>query len=758
MSPNDDRPPFNHRPLVRLHEPGPEADLVDLRSTPPWGFRPPSNSNPGAIGPREIIRLSYLISRSRWPIGLLVAILIMGSVGFLLFRRPIEATAQTTLLAQSTLDQILNPAASLPGDQDRQENALKNHLSMMASRRFQLLLRSSFTPAEAAAIQEPYVNFRHPESEELLTALLAKNIRVEREREREFFVITAKHPSPEIAQTMADRFSRSYINFVQGELVGATRKAEGLFRGQANELSDAIVALQNERLEYRRKYNLVSVEANEDMLDERMKRLHSALSDVRVRQMDVDAQVARAQEDLAHSPLPFSNPTLANYGRNQALRQELEALKTQRDVAAGRYGPNHPKMQEFERGIRSAEDSLKRNSILAFDDLRTQAELSSESAAKIEAEIAATFSKSLELSGLAGRFNALGQTIESKRKTLDLLLQRLDKISVENQLPVDVLRVIDPAYVVRPIVPLKYLYGAIAAIIGAAAFFATVTWVNFFDQTVQGYMDVERQFGVRVLGAIPKLSRTRKADRAHVVRDNVIPPYVETFHTIASQIDLISGKPFRKKLIVTSALPDEGKSTVASNLAAIFTRLGWKTVLVDGDFRKPAQHTIHRIKAERGLLTWAEGGFKPSPDLLAAGGPLGLTILPDGTALIPAGGADVQPSRYLIAPAMTELLERLGREFDVVVIDTPPAGVFQDALILARSCEETVFVVREGRATVALIARLIVDFARTNAPVLGLLLNRFRSLGADAPVVYGPHYSGGKNHKAKIRPKLAVSA
>ncbi len=748
MSFNESKIPFNGRPSGE-----------GVRTVVPWGVLPPSENSTSTIGPREIIRLCCIIFRSRWPLGLLAAIVVAGGVGFVLFRRPIEETAQTTLLAQSTLDQILNPTTEgLSGDRDRQEAALRNHLSMMTSRRFQEVLKANFTPSEAAVIQQPYVNRRHPPSDELLAALLAKNIKIDRERESEIFVITAKHPSPLIALMMTARFSSTYIRFAQGELHSATKEAVDLLRVQAGELSDAIVALQNQRLEYRGKYNLVSVETNEDMLDERMKRLNLGLSEVRVRQMEIEAQVAHAREDIARTPLPFSNPVLANYGHNQALRLELDALKVQRDVAAGRYGPNHAKMLEIERSIKAAEEGLKRNFALAFEDLRTQSELSAESVKKFESEIAGTFSKSLELSGLAGRLTGLDQTIDSKRKTLDVLLRRLDKISVDNELPVDVLRIIDPAYIVVPHIPLKFLYGAIAAFLGAMAFFVTTIGANFLDQTVHGGMDLESRFGVRVLGAIPKLGRTRKAERAHVVRDNVMLPYVEAFLTIASQIDLVSGKPFPKRIIVTSALSGEGKSTTASNLAATFTRLGWRTVLVDGDFRKPAQQGLHQIKGEKGLLPWAAQGFQPSPDLFTPGGPLGLTILPDGTTLIPAGGVDAQPSKHLIAPAMSEFFDQLGRKFDAVIIDTPPAGVFQDALILARSCEETIFVIREGKAATALIARIVVDFARTNAPVLGLCLNHFRILGADAPINYARPSAAAAYYKIKPRQKMAVSA
>ena len=179
-----------------------------------------------------------------------------------------------------------------------------------------------------------------------------------------------------------------------------------------------------------------------------------------------------------------------------------------------------------------------------------------------------------------------------------------------------------------------------------------------------------------------------------------------------------------RRIVVTSALPGEGKSTIAANLAAAYTRIGRRTVLVECDFRRPAQGAIHGVRG-RGLLAWAKDGFAMSDDLLEPNGPVGLRVLADGTALIPAGSSDIQPARYLSSESMVRFFERLGAEFEVVIVDTPPAGVFRDALMIARGCDETVLVARDGVANTELLTRVLNDFAKTRAPAIGMILNGF---------------------------------
>jgi capsular exopolysaccharide synthesis family protein len=255
-------------------------------------------------------------------------------------------------------------------------------------------------------------------------------------------------------------------------------------------------------------------------------------------------------------------------------------------------------------------------------------------------------------------------------------------------------------------------------------------------------MDLETTFKTEVLGVLPRFSKTLSEDRPHIVRDNVRLEEVEKFLSLVAQFELSSKKPYPKTVLITSAVPGEGKSTIVSNIAATHTRYGRKAIIVDCDFRRPTQHMLHKIEHDNGLLLWAARGFPWGDDLLVPGGPLGLSILPDGTHLIPAGGVDLQPGHVLVARQMVELLRYLETVYDVVVLDSPPAGIFQDGLILARYCAETIVVVREGRAHTSQLKKLLGDLEKTQTRALGLILNA-TSLRNVHPAI-GGRYGYGK--------------
>jgi capsular exopolysaccharide synthesis family protein len=174
---------------------------------------------------------------------------------------------------------------------------------------------------------------------------------------------------------------------------------------------------------------------------------------------------------------------------------------------------------------------------------------------------------------------------------------------------------------------------------------------------------------------------------------------------------------------------------VAANLAAAYKRLGKRIVIIDLDLRRPSQQRFHAIDSKNGFLGWARSGY-PLNDLLSPTGPLGVLALPDGTHLIPAGGSEEQPSPFLMSENLGTLVRELKSHYDVVVIDTPPAGVFQDALILARLAQDRILVAREAKAPVEHVKKTISDFEKASSGFAGFVLNGFNPRAAHQKLRY----------------------
>jgi capsular exopolysaccharide synthesis family protein len=318
------------------------------------------------------------------------------------------------------------------------------------------------------------------------------------------------------------------------------------------------------------------------------------------------------------------------------------------------------------------------------------------------------------------------------------------------------MQIVDPAFMVKHRVPKPVLYGLFTAFIALGAFITCPLVASALDEKVSGTSDVEKELGINLVGAIPVLKH-RIEDRAHVVRNKLDLVTSEAFIGIVGQLEIGSIQRYPKVVVVTSTLPNEGKSVIASNLASTFRQLGKRVVLLDLDLRRPVQHALHGVAMERGFLVWARTGF-PMDGLFDPQGPLGIRPLVDGTDIITSGGVEAQPSQFFISEAMDRLVGNLKGAYDVIVLDTPPAGVFQDALLLGRFATDRVLVAREGVAPVVQVKKVIGDFIKANLAFNGVVLNGFVPRNANKKLAYGykaavAGYEYGSPSGAKRKPE-----
>lgn len=685
----------------------------------------------------DLISRGILIIRSKWYWGVLGALIVGGIVGFALFKRPVEATAQTALLAQSTLDKVIGTQTEIGGDQAR-ENSLRNHLSMMTSRRFRARLIASFSPEERREIAAPYLRpGQTTVDDDFLETLLSRKISIERERGREYYTIAVTHLFPKTAVMVADRVASQYLTYVQGEYKDANVQGYRILEKQAEMIREDLAKVESERLDFRKRNGIISRTENQGILAERLKRLDASLTETRIKRVTLETLTKQAVADRKKSEYPWDNSYLASFANNETLRQELDRQMAQRGVLATRYGPNHPRLRDIDSQIRGIQASIQRNFDVAVQDLQAQLDVVVQSERLLKKEFDQAFESSIEIEKLASNYEILGAGVESKKITLNELEKKIGEASISSKLPADFMQIVDPAYIVHPRIPQRVIYAGIVLALALVAFIVTPLVVSTMDERVSATSDVEVVFGLPMVAAIPRL-KLRAENRAHVVRDGVDTVTTESFMAIAGHLELGSNSGYPKVVLVTSTLPEEGKSLVASNLASTFQRLEKRCIIVDMDLRRPSQHALHGVPLEGGFLSWARAGF-PADAALASGSLLNVRKLADGVDLITAGGAEGQPGNFLAGKGVESLVARLKGAYDVVIIDTAPAGVFQDAIVLARHVSESILVARDGVAPVVQVRKVIDDFARANVKFLGLVLNGFSPRNANKKLAYAYH-------------------
>src|SRR5215210_1440820 len=196
-------------------------------------------------------------------------------------------------------------------------------------------------------------------------------------------------------------------------------------------------------------------------------------------------------------------------------------------------------------------------------------------------------------------------------------------------------------------------------------------------------------------------------------------PVVEELRAVRTQLLIRWYNPDagRRTLAITSAVSREGRSFVAANLAVVFTQLGQRTLLIDADFRAPRQQSIFNISDRFGLSSVLSG----RADLSVAVPVTGLT----GLAVLPAGPVPPNPLELLSRPSFAALLAKAQQEYDVILIDTPPACDYSDAQSIAFRAGDVLLVSRRDVTRVEDTERAVKELSDASARIVGTLMNAF---------------------------------
>jgi capsular exopolysaccharide synthesis family protein len=233
---------------------------------------------------------------------------------------------------------------------------------------------------------------------------------------------------------------------------------------------------------------------------------------------------------------------------------------------------------------------------------------------------------------------------------------------------------------------------------------------------------VEVFIGKDLIGGIPKISEVEELQRPLIVGNDLDDGLTESFRSMYSRIQMNSHTDYPKSILITSAIPSEGKSLISANLAYSCANHGRKTVLVDFDLRRPGLHKFNNLNNEKGLVSLVNEALLNPSNLKPAVLETVHEIHPN-LFLLPSGGKTRAATEMLEQKEFDLVHSELRKEFDVIIVDSPPIGLFPDSLAIARKVDEVLFVTRYGKVSRKIAKSLVENLEETGVNVLGVVLN-----------------------------------
>lgn len=290
-----------------------------------------------------------------------------------------------------------------------------------------------------------------------------------------------------------------------------------------------------------------------------------------------------------------------------------------------------------------------------------------------------------------------------------------------------------------PIRPRVLVNTLLATIVGVMLALGIIFLIEYLDDRLKSPRDLQLLLQLPLLGAISRFqvngARNKKEVGGLIAALEPRNPISESYRTIRTNLQFASiDRPLRT-VVVTSAVPGEGKTTTASNLAIVMAQAGFTVALVDADLRKPSLHQVFGISMSPGLvdnlLTDDKEGIRFSPERKAP-----------RLQLMPAGRRAPNPSELLGSQRMKRLLEQLREAVDIVILDTPPVLAVADAQVLAGQADGVILVASFG-TTRAAVFQAYEALMQVDAPLLGVVYNRLERSASGDYYYYQDHYYGG---------------
>ena len=556
--------------------------------------------------------------------------------------------------------------------------------------------------------------------------------------------VSYSSPNPEFAALVANTFVQAYLEKSLDMKMDATRRNLGWLTQKAEVERIKLQESEKKLQTYMEKNNLVSMEDRVSIIPEALtqlgRELISAESKTKEQKLLYDKVRAVSYDlDAAENVLSVSEGGALDVLRAQILQAEQMNMEL-----SSKYGAKHPMMLKAVADLNILKDKRRQEISRIIQKIRNQYELALANENSIRGQLGQTKSTALGLNEKYVEYSVLKREIDTNRQLYDALLAKIKDQSVSGERQPVNIAIVESAKVpqktVRPKVMLNLLLGLVLGLCGGVggAFF-----IEHMDIRVKAAEDVAAVLGIPALGNIT-FNRVAGSMK-EIVRTSPRSEFAENYNALRTTLLMSAADLPPRHILISSSIAGEGKTTTATNLALTMAKSGSRVLLIDADLRKPTLHKVFKLGNQVGLSSYLAGSGDKS--ILNKGSHENLVIIPSGP--IPPNPYDLLNSNR-----MAVLLESLGKDFDVIICDTPPILSVADSRVLCRFFDGMIVVSRAGLTTYPMVKKSIRMVQEVKGKILGILANAVQTRDQE----YYAYYSNYLEVTTKPEAAVVLSA
>lgn len=579
---------------------------------------------------------------------------------------------------------------------------------------------------------------------------LRKNITTEQEGYSNIINILAISEDPAFSKRAANTIAQVYKEQHVLNLNKRTIEAKKFIESQLTTVKERLRNAEDAVRKFREENELISLSSQTSTMLDQMTALQ-VTHDKSVTDYRKISDIEKQLEGAVNKPLTSKTSYYISEASSlyQSLNNKLVQLMLSRDSLLLVYTENYPQVVEINKQIYEIVVNMKAQ-------LSSQKKILEESIKNLEKKIDEMDKQIKVLPEKGLKLARLEQAVGVNKEVYTLLEKKYQEVLIKEAEKIEEVQIVKPA--LEPTVPINppniAATGAVGTLIGLILGVVFAFVVETFDTSIGAIEEVEELTGVNVLGIIPHVSiqeikETLLDEKSDEMDDKTVERYsrivshfapkstlAESYRALRTNLSFAGIENELKTIVFTSSSPKEGKTTIAINLAVTMAQVGNKTLLVDGDMRKPMVANVFGIDQVPGLADIILGNYSledtirsvtdimmgkmSMEDIIKTPGMDNLYIITSGT--IPPNPAEMASSKKIV-----EIIKQVRSEYDVILIDAPPLLSATDAAIYGSMVDGVIMVYRVGKVGRAVLKRAKAQLDNVRAKVVGIVLNGIKA-------------------------------